>query len=90
MTGLTHRSSSTALGVVSQTGYLCSSAVIENRPGAGTNIATEVVVRTAADGYTAQKLLSEPGFRAGAAPRPRLMPPKEFRPIIAGRMGGPS
>jgi tripartite-type tricarboxylate transporter receptor subunit TctC len=26
--------------------------IIENRPGAGTNIATEAVVRAVADGYT--------------------------------------
>ena len=61
--------------------------IVENRPGAGTNIATEVVVRTAADGYTEQKLLSEPGFRAGAAPRPRLMPPKRISPDHCGPHG---
>src|SRR5215813_8472025 len=33
--------------------------IIENRPGAGTNIGTETVVRAAADGYTL--LLVSPG-----------------------------
>ena len=44
--------------------------VIENRPGAGTNIATEVVVRAAADGYTL--LLANPSNAINATLYPNL------------------
>src|SRR5262245_47760175 len=38
--------------------------VIENRPGAGTNIATEAVVRAAADGYTLLLVHASNAFNA--------------------------
>src|SRR5262249_28261554 len=38
--------------------------IIENRPGAGTNIATEAVVRAAADGYTLLMVGPDPTFNA--------------------------
>jgi tripartite-type tricarboxylate transporter receptor subunit TctC len=44
--------------------------VIDNRPGAGTNIATEAVVRAAADGYAL--LLSTPSNAINAALYPNL------------------
>src|SRR5262249_30442405 len=38
--------------------------VIENRPGAGTNIATEAVVRAPADGYTLLLVTASNAFNA--------------------------
>ena len=38
--------------------------IIENRPGAGSNIATEAVVRAAADGYTLLMAVSANAFNA--------------------------
>jgi tripartite-type tricarboxylate transporter receptor subunit TctC len=48
--------------------------VIDNRPGAGTNIATEAVVRAPPDGYTLLLIAPTPAINATLSPgsRPTL------------------
>src|SRR5215467_12742917 len=38
--------------------------IVENRPGAGGNIATEVAIRAPADGYTLLSVVSAPAIKA--------------------------
>jgi tripartite-type tricarboxylate transporter receptor subunit TctC len=52
--------------------------VIENRPGAGTNLATEAVVNAAPDGYTL--LLVEPAHAINAQFHPRYCTCRVHRP----------